>query len=112
VERRYSIMLHKNRIWNVVDVTPEELEDKLVNYSWTLCTGFRLPDGTLWLNDSTGEDSAQEYAVIKDNIQLESITVSWCDIDSIRRYVGTSWQESYGAFKPNLDHGKFCQLCI
>lgn len=56
-------MMHKNRRWCVANVdSAEELADKLANYSWCCCCGFEL-DGILWLNDATGVDGAQEYAV-------------------------------------------------
>lgn len=73
---------HTRRTWCVGPVeSAESLAEKLVNHSWTLCTGFRLGD-YLFLNDSTGEDRAQEYAVVKDMgngafLQVESITFSW-----------------------------------
>src|SRR6478609_5193448 len=80
-------MLH-NRVWVVVEVaTPEELAEKLTQNSWCLCNGFRYKD-TCWLNDSTSEDSIQEYGIIRehDGRQLESITVSWCKPEKIVEY--------------------------
>lgn len=74
-------MLHQKRTFGVGDVeTIEDLAEKLTAVTWTLCTGFRF-QGLLFLNDSFTEDSAQEYAVIResDMCQLESITFSWCD---------------------------------
>jgi len=62
--------------------TFEELADKLLNYGWTLCTGFEY-GGYLFLNDATSEDGAQEYAVIKDGFQIESWTCSWMTPDSL-----------------------------
>ena len=70
-------MFFKKRIWQVIKVnTPEELAEKLTNYTWTLCTGFKLGD-YYFLNDSTSENGAQEYAVLKDTgEQIESITLA------------------------------------
>jgi len=77
-------MLHKRRRWGLptkVD-SPEELAELLTERSWTLCSAFEH-EGYLYLNDSTSEDSAVEYAVVKPLpdgrfLQVESITFSWC----------------------------------
>ncbi len=70
-------MLHAHRRFSVADVaTPEELAHKLAHRTWCGCNGFRL-GSLLFLNDSTCADGAQEYAVIKDGQQIESITFSW-----------------------------------
>jgi hypothetical protein len=85
-------MMHKDRIWCVADVATEvELAAKLVDHTWTCCTAFRL-GGYLFLNDSTSEDGAQEYAVVKElpggkYLQVESITFGWCDLPEGLRYV-------------------------
>jgi len=82
------IMFFKKRIWQVIKVnTPEELAEKLTNYTWTLCTGFKLGD-YYFLNDSTSENGAQEYAVLKDTgEQIESITFSWCSYNEALNYI-------------------------
>ena len=74
-------MIRQSRTFGVGTVeTVEELAGKLTETTWTLCTGFRF-QRLLFLNDSSSEDAAQEYAVIResDMCQLESITFSWCD---------------------------------
>lgn len=58
-----------------------ELAEKLTQHSWTLCTAFRYGD-IYFLNDSSGEDSAQEYAVFRKDaegryVKIESYTCSW-----------------------------------
>ena len=71
--------MHKGRTLGVGDIEDlDVLVDKLKEWSWTLCTGFRWR-GLLILNDSTGEDALQEYAIVReaDLMQLESLTVSW-----------------------------------
>jgi len=69
-----------NRKWCVVDIPDAEtLADKLKGVtSWALCTGFRL-NGYLFLNDSTCEDGAQEYAIIQEStgVQIEGVTFGW-----------------------------------
>ena len=83
-----------------------ELVDKLLNYSWTLCTAFRLGH-LLFINDATSEDGAGEWAVVihepqegcecvahehdgcsncahgrcpvLSGVQIESITFGWID---------------------------------
>jgi hypothetical protein len=97
-------MMHSRRTFYVCPVeTADELAEKLTAHTWALCTAFRLRDH-LFLNDSTSEDGAQEYAVVHGlarfagviagavggpAIQVESITFGWCDrakaLDSIRR---------------------------
>lgn len=84
-------MMYKNRVWAVKTVaSAEDLARLLTEHTWTLCTGFRL-SGYLYLNDSTSEDGAQEYGVIKEATgkQVESITFSWCSrrkaLDLIKR---------------------------
>ena len=72
-------MFHDKRIWTVADIaTPEMLAEKLADSTWCCCNGWRC-QGYLFLNDSTGADGAQEYAVVReaDSMQVESLTVSW-----------------------------------
>ena len=80
-------MLHTQRVWTLTVVGPSQLAHRLKNHSWCLCTGFRC-EGLLWLNDSTSEDAIQEYAVVRtsDRIQLDSVTVGWCDKENIEKY--------------------------
>lgn len=78
-------MMHKNRVFRVVDslrgnppFTAAELARVLTEHDWCLCNGFRIGH-LVFLNDSTGPDGAQEYAVFNETTgtQLESFTVSW-----------------------------------
>ena len=72
-------MLHKNRCWRITDVDDvATLSEYLTQRSWTLCTGFRHR-GVLYLNDATGPDGAQEFAIVReaDSVQVESWTCSW-----------------------------------
>jgi hypothetical protein len=89
-----------------------------MDYTMTLCTGFRLGD-TLWLNDSFSEDGAQEYAVLRNGRQIESITVSWCKpdrlLDSIAQFhEGRAEGIDFGPVALRLEtpeaHGR-CPLC-
>jgi hypothetical protein len=80
-------MMHRSRRFVVVDVyTAEALAEKLTEYTWCACNGFRLGE-YLFLNDSTGPDGAQEYAIVKGSKQLESITFGWCDRAKGLKYV-------------------------
>lgn len=84
------MVMHERRRWGVTACTREELAQNLQAYSWTLCTAFQTPGGTIWANDSTCEDALQEYAVLRilDGAwrQVESITVSWCELPVLLQY--------------------------
>ena len=70
-------MIHDKRVFMVNEVaTVAELAENVTQHTWTLCTAFQLGD-LFFLNDSFSEDGAQEYAVVRDGRQIESITFSW-----------------------------------
>lgn len=115
--------MHMRR-WQVSDVaTAEELAEMLTGQVWCPCTGFRFA-GFLWLNDATGPDGAQEYAVVRegDHRQVESITFGWLDearglaiIQEIIAGEGGDYSASFGAIDPRhietpARHGR-CQHC-
>ena len=69
--------MHKNRSYQVSEIADlAVVVEKLTQYDWCGCNGFRWASLTL-LNDATGGDGAQEYAVFKGGKQVESLTVSW-----------------------------------
>ena len=107
-------MIHNKRKYDVREVSsPDELADELIRTTWCLCTGFSL-EGYLFLNDSFTEDSAQEYAVVRDGSQVESITVSWCNRATLLRHIHEVLAGDHvnmGPANPRLDHGKSCRLC-
>ncbi len=86
-------MIHGTRRYNVVTgLTVGDIAHRLCASTMTLCTGFLYHHGDgrdyLILNDSFGEDGAQEYAIVcvRDGCgpsdppmveQIDSITVSW-----------------------------------
>lgn len=77
-------MMYPKRPHKVCEVADlATLVHKLTNYTWTTCSAFSWRSLTL-LNDSTGPDGAQEYAVIRASEQIESITVSWMKPDELR----------------------------
>ena len=86
-------MTHARRRFCAGDAaSAEDLAMKLTDRTWTLCTAFRL-GGYLFLNDSTSEDGAQDYAVVKTpaapsgpHRQVESMTFGWCDSDKVLGY--------------------------
>lgn len=114
-------MIFPRRVHHVVDVpSVEALAEKLTNHTWTLCTGFRLTVGDrvlLFLNDSTGEDGAQEYGVFApDGRQLESITFGWCDqsrAEELLRHVLAGRVVEMGRVELRLDEepDHVCHLC-
>jgi hypothetical protein len=109
-------MIHYNRRFGVYDVASVgELVENFTQHTWTLWTGFSLED-LLFLNDSLSEDRAQEYAVVRQGRQIESLTVSWMSraeahntIDWLLRGGG----EDYGPVSLTLDPAEdhHCQLC-
>ena len=91
-------MLHDKRTWCVADVSSaEELAERLTEHSWCLCVAFRLQGAAgsfLFLNDSTSEDGAVEFAIVREGtdgrgrcIQVESTTFGWCDEPKALRYI-------------------------
>jgi hypothetical protein len=107
-------MLHERRWWGIAPAaSPEDLAHKLTEFVWETNTGFKL-GGYLFLNDSTGPNGAQEYAVVKNPRekdgpyhQIESITFSWCNygkaLSHIKKAVAgeydnspwATWKESF-----------------
>ncbi len=106
--RKEDHVFHRQRRWCVTPAaSPEELAGKLTEQTWTLCTAFELA-GYLFLNDSTSEDGAQEYAVVRVtdagvHIQVESITFSWCTreraLELIRQVLAGAF-DAAGPFGP------------
>ena len=109
-------MLHANRRFGVITVqSVGELVENLTEHTWTLCTGFSLGE-FLFLNDSFSEDGAQEYAMVRDGRQIESLTFSWMsraeawsDVDWLVRGGGGD----YGAIDAVTEpiEGHRCGLC-
>lgn len=101
-------MFHQDRRWVVTAVdSADELGRMLTEQTWCLCSGFELA-GYWFLNDSTHEDGAAEYAVIKKQgaegqpFQVESITMSWCTeaeaCEHIRRAIAGEYDDTDYAF--------------
>jgi hypothetical protein len=109
-------MFHENRVWSVGPVaSPEQLAEKLTDQTWTLCTGFYVAghDNILFLNDSTHEDGAGEFAVVKakigdtEGVQIESITFSWCSRDQALSFI---WQALSGEMDKDHDFAHLVEL--
>jgi hypothetical protein len=102
-------MIHSKRRFLVDRVSSaEKLAQKLCSITWTLCTGFEL-DGLLILNDSFSEDGAQEYAVMRNGKQIESITFSWCSFESALEYIRgllAGGGDDYGSVSLRLDRSE------
>ncbi len=79
-------MMHKGRVHQLVLVnTLDELVREITRTTWTSCTGFYY-GGLLLLNDCTGPDGAQEYAIVDPSkgVQVESLTISWMKPEKFR----------------------------
>lgn len=114
-------MLYPSRVHTLKEVTDiEELASLLTEHTWTLCTGFclRADERTiLFLNDSTGENGAQEYAVLDQaGVQSESITFGWCNharAAELIRFVLAGNLESMGCYDLHIDSNPkhLCRHC-
>jgi len=81
-------MFHHKRQWSIVPIDDAEaLAEKLTQFTWCGCNGFRLGD-YLFVNDATSADGAQEYGVLKplgeEFVQIESLTFSWMTLNQAR----------------------------
>lgn len=100
--------MHRRRIWGLGQPEGDaaELARKLSEHSWCLCTGFETAAGTIWVNDATSPDGAQEYGVLRRQgdryAQVESITISWCERDEIERFIR---EADEGGFDGDLELG-------
>jgi len=75
-------MVHKNRRYRIADVPDlATMAQMLYRNSWCLCNGFRASNLTL-ANDAFSEDGAQEFVVLRDGREIESLTVSWFDSEA------------------------------
>lgn len=94
-------MIHAGRIYRLTTIADARaLVDSLVDRSWTLCSAFALGD-LIFANDAFSEDGAQEYAVVRGDRQIESITFSWVeDRDRMHDYI-----TSLLAGAPGVDMG-------
>lgn len=111
-------MMHKTRSYSVVPVeTAERLADILAEHTWCSCNAFAFA-GLIFANDSTGPDGAQEYAIVKDGTQIESITFGWCDRAKALDYItqlaagtlGTPYCAVTNTFETPEQHGS-CWHC-
>src|SRR5690349_18421760 len=88
-------MIHYHRRFGVGVVSSlDELVEKLTGHTWTLCTCFAY-QGLLLANDSFAEDGAQEYAVYKEDRQIESLTVSWMTRESLHKVISNLFEDVY-----------------
>jgi len=108
-------MMHEDRRWCVKPAaSAEELARMLTESTWCLCDGFEL-EGYWYLNDATGPDGAQEYAIVRIEgpratpIQVESITMSWCTeqqaLGHIRKTAAAEYDDNEFAaeVRPQID---------
>lgn len=98
---------------------------------WTLCTAMQFGD-LLLANDSFGEGGNQEYAVLRvldatpDAVgqilvqQIETLTVSWIDAESMERYLTAFTRPDFAPpfghslpFRMSVDYSPAhrCRLC-
>jgi hypothetical protein len=123
-------MMHKTRQWCIHSQTLDQLVESFIKTdSWVLCNGLKFEyNGReyLLLNDSTGEDSIQEYALCRIEealtshylvTQLDSLTITWARRDgaeALKELITKGTQ--YEDWKSNHlvlthDTGETCPLC-
>lgn len=110
-------MLHADRIWSVSELgSAEELARNLTESTWCCCQAFQIAGHPryVWLNDSTSEDGAQEFAVCRlglakgDIRQIESITFGWCDYEKSLQFI----RETLDGKDDNNDFGRQVKATI
>lgn len=84
-------VFHEKQLFFIAPVaTANELAEKVTQMTWTLCTAFSLGDYP-FLNDSTSEDGAQEYSVVKRQgdtfCQIESVTFGWMTLEGALKFI-------------------------
>jgi hypothetical protein len=103
--------MHAHRVFCVSPVaSADELAHMLTERTWCLCSGFYVQgnENYLFLNDSTCEDAAGEFSVIRgglgatQHLQVESITFSWCDFDRGLAFIRD-------ALAGGMDHNDFAR---
>lgn len=113
-------MMHRRRVFRVSDRydTPSLLARALVEHDWCTCNGFSVGH-LLLLNDSTGPDGAQEYAVFdtRTRLQIESLTVSWMTRERLEAVIASLLVPGAGCRDmtspiPSLEHPEgVCHAC-
>src|SRR5438046_2205101 len=96
-------MMHERRRWIVSHVaSAAELACMLTDRTWTLCSGFVVENhpSYMFLNDSTHEDGAGEWAIAKtvgpwEWLQVESVTFSWCSTEDAQRHIEAALRGEY-----------------
>lgn len=94
-------MIHQRRVFRLTPAaSPSQLVDELVDRSQTRCTAFSYGD-LVFANDAFSEDGAQEYAVVRGDRQIDSITFSWIE----NRAHTVAYIEKLLAGAPGVDMG-------
>ena len=76
-------MIHRNRRYQIQSCYDlADLVQRLTTSTWCGCQGFCW-NGLLILNDSFSADGAQEYTIVKNGKEIESLTVSWMTPDQL-----------------------------
>ena len=115
-------MLYKNRRHKITPIsTAIELAHKLTRHTWTACSGFSY-GGFLYLNDSSGPDGAQEYAVLREKTNadgshdvIESITFSWLSASEalgyIEQFTRDDSNKAFSKVRLNTHGTDYCAAC-
>lgn len=107
-------MIHDRRVHATAPATLDRLVELSVR-TWCCCAGFTWETLTL-LNDAFSEDGAQEYGVIRNGRQIDSVTCSWMKPAELRAYLidvnANGTDVDLGPYTPPaVPHGDRCRLC-
>ncbi len=100
-------MMHQRRAHKAATIggSARELVDYVCRSTWTLCTAFKWRDLVL-LNDSTSEDGAMEFTVVRlvggVAIESESITFDWLNSDDARASTADYLEALNAGTKPGI----------
>lgn len=133
-------MMHSRRRWGITKKTVEQIAQDLIKSDvWVLCNGYLFEHGGqqyVMLNDSTSENSVQEYAIllverVEGNTyygkQVESLTTTWArrkddasdELASVEQFAAEirkcaecrKFGKSVLRFAANEDSKHRCYLC-
>ena len=109
-------MRHPKRTFGVTRIDSiNELAQVLTEQHHPLCAGFEHQE-VFCLNDSISENGPQEYVIIYNGQQVESIILDWCTKERLEGYIHNLLAGYFVAIEPvwpiiELAEGHSCFFC-